>query len=397
MGSGLIEVPVGEQGQVLLANESSGATPVVIDVVGYISAVTSISAGADHACAVTSGQGVDCWGGNEYGQLGDGTTTGRPTPVQVQGLRGPAVAVSAGLDETCALLQTRNSLHGGVVQCWGLNSLGQLGNDTIGGSSPVPELVGGLSGVVSISVGADHACALLYTATVKCWGADSDGEDGDGGGFGTNRATPVPVTGLTGVNSVSAGDDYTCAVRVAVAVKCWGDGVSGQLGDGTFRSSGFPVSTVPTEQALSVAAGGGQTCTVTDTGGVDCWGRDDQGQLGTAAGPNQRFPRGVNRLGVVDSVSTGAADTCVVNSAPAVQCWGYNADGELGYPATYHPSAGAPRPETAYGATAVTAGYDSTCALLLGGSVQCWGANGSGQLGDGTTMPAIFGGPVTGL
>jgi alpha-tubulin suppressor-like RCC1 family protein len=171
-----------------------------------LSDVVSIDVGGSHACAVTTDGKVWCWGGNDEGQLGDGSTTASPHPIQVPGVSG-AIAVSAGGDRrwghTCALLTD------GTVWCWGANKLGQLGRD---GASSTPSAVAGLSGVVSISAGYAHTCAVLIDGTAKCWGYAGSSQLGDGTmGFAANPE-PREVSGLSGVASIAAGIENTCAV-----------------------------------------------------------------------------------------------------------------------------------------------------------------------------------------
>jgi Tol biopolymer transport system component len=211
--------------------------PTPVDVSGLASGVLGIAAGREHTCAWTSAGGVKCWGLNNRGQLGDGTTTDRWAPVDVSALAGGVAAVAAELWHSCALTA------GGAVKCWGQNSNGQIGDGTTVDRPTPVDVVGLGDGAVAIATGYLHSCAVTSGGGIKCWGSNYYGQLGTGTTGGSSLA-PVDVAGLaSGVSDVAARAQHTCAL-VGNAVKCWGKNDWGQLGDGTGADSASPVSVV---------------------------------------------------------------------------------------------------------------------------------------------------------
>jgi alpha-tubulin suppressor-like RCC1 family protein len=258
-----------------------------VDVSNLGSGVAAISAGSAYTCALTSAGGVKCWGRNNQGQLGDGTTTDRDEPADVPGLTSGVAAVAAGTSHTCAITTA------GGLKCWGLNSQGQLGDGTNTGRTTPVDASGLSSGVTAVAPGNFHTCAVVEGG-VKCWGFNNYGQLGDG--TTTRRFTPViDVLGLTsGVAAVAAGGSHSCALTSAGAVKCWGRNRTGQLGDGTSTGRLSPVDASGLTSGVdAIAAGWAHTCAVTTAGGVTCWGENSDGQLGDGTATDRTAPADV--------------------------------------------------------------------------------------------------------
>jgi len=306
---GGLEVPIGVSIDIF-SHVVVGYSTVVIDfrkIIAQAQTVANkqakaVATGAFHTCALTVIDNVKCWGNNHEGQLGDGTTVQRRKPVSVcsdsscaSTLSG-VMAITTGSSFTCAL--TTN----GGVKCWGTNSEGELGdgNGHLDTFSQTPVDVSGLtSGVTMISSGESHACALISGGSVKCWGDNSLGQLGDNSW--TDRSTPVDVCSdvsctavMNGVQAITAGGRFTCALMISDAVKCWGANGFGELGDGNGGNdhvSGTPVDVIGLVSGVTaITAEGSHACAlITDS--VKCWGNNEDGEIGDGGGgvPCQEF------------------------------------------------------------------------------------------------------------
>lgn len=241
-----------------------------------------------------------------------------------------------------------------------------------------------------VTVGTQHACALLETGGVRCWGGN--GLVGDG--TRASRATAVDVRGLgSGVLAVSAGDLHTCAVLEGGTVRCWGDNSRGQLGTGDTLPALEPVE-VPGlgSNVLVVTTGQAHSCALHAGGQVTCWGANDRLQLGGGTGTHSTRAVAVNGLPAnLTALSAGATHTCASTAAGEAWCWGSNTSGELGVGQAGMDRASGPMRVTGLmgPARALTAGGGHTCARVGDGEVACWGSNVTGALGDDTALDSL--------
>lgn len=304
------------------------------------------------------------------------------------------IQIDAGRNHACALTTA------GGVKCWGMNARGQLGNGTQPDSLVPVTVIGLASGVASISATANSTCAVTIAGAAKCWGAGDHGQLGDGAQ--SDSASPVDVVGLSsGVAAISVGDGHTCALTTAGGVKCWGNNGLGQIGDGTTTSPRLsPTNVVGLSSGVSkLSVGSIHSCALTSSGGVKCWGANMNYEMGDGVTAGYRArPVDVANLSNVVQLSAGMNFTCAVTLAGGAKCWGQNTEGKLGKGST----SGATRPVDVLGLTSgvkdISAGSSHACAITTSGGVKCWGANPSGFLGVGSaTNPQLTPADVVGL
>ena len=380
-----------------------------------LSRVTDLCAMALATCALIDGGSVYCWGESPAGQHGTGTGTGvvigddepasMASPVE---LGAPAAAITCGALHACALTT------GGEVYCWGDGRYGRLGygsSENVGDdekpSDVGPVSVGGA--VQSISAGRDHTCALMAGGDVRCWGMNFEGTLGIGVAGSTAHVgddelpSDVPVVDLGfAATELLAGARHNCVRNAAGELLCWGRGSDGELGVGSTTSIGddeAPNGTIAPVDLAPIAHWDSEfhTCAVLTTGAVFCFGLNDTSRLGypglTAVGDDE-LPASAGMVDVgapVAEVAAGLFHTCALLRDGGVRCWGKNTGGQLGNGGndTFgDDEAPALSPLVDLGAftpSTIVAGDDHTCALSADGTVICWGLNEDGELGYGHT------------
>ncbi|WP_154017830.1 PKD-like domain-containing protein [Candidatus Protochlamydia phocaeensis] len=368
----------------------------------FINAI-AIAAGTNHSLALRGDGIVWAWGDNSLGALGNGTTTSSNLPVQTVNLLGSEEikAIASGSSHSLALKSD------GTVWAWGLNAFGELGNGTNTDSS-VPVQVGGgtpLTDIIAIVARRDHSLALRSDGTVWAWGSNADGQLGDG----TNTDSNIPVqvgggTPLTDIIAIAAGYSHSLALRSDGTVWAWGSNVNGQLGDGTNTDSNIPVQVgggTPLTNVSAIGAGGYFSLALKADGTAWAWGDNTFGQLGNGTNSPSNIPVQVGGgvpLTAVVALSGGSYHSLALRSDGTVWAWGNNLDGQLGNGTTaisYTPvQVGGGIPLT--NAIAISAGGYYSLALIDDGTMQAWGFNSFGQLGNGTTtsseLPVVVGG-----
>ena len=391
-----------------------------------------LSVGTDFVCAVQNDGNVKCWGENGSGQLGRDSTTNvgaavgemaSLTPINLGSGR-TARMVAIGVAHACALLDNN------TVKCWGDNTNGQLGQgNTIafgdGSGNAMSSLaaidLGTTTAVSNIAVGNNFSCALFADGKVKCWGKNNVGQLGlsvadDRGDGASEMGTSLPFIDL-GINktatAITAADSSACAILNDGTVKCWGSNTNGELGQGNTDAIGAatgttvaaanPVNLGAGKTAAAIAAGANHVCALLNDATVKCWGDNFVGQLGQGSTTDVGTTTGqMAALTAIDlgtgltakSIDAGGETSCALLSNNTLKCWGENGDGQLGLGDTANRGDAAGEmadalPAVNVGASktvvAVSVGASNSCALLNDVTVKCWGANASGQLGQGNS------------
>lgn len=341
--------------------------------------VQQLALGGHHSCALTSDGDVFCWGLNSSGQIGDNTRESRSAPVEITTLNA-IVELTAGSAHTCARVDN------GFVSCWGEGGSGRLGNGSTS-DSLVPTAVEQLTDAVQITAGESHTCARKADGTAVCWGDNGDSQLGNGDPGDLDSSIPVAVvdpadqtlqTPLANVLDISGGEGHTCAI-VGTGVMCWGENFAGQLGDGTNTDSRVPVSVLGLSGTPQrITAGENHTCVLMDDNTAQCWGSNNEGQLGIGVvGTDSAVPVTVAGGFTITAIEAGEDHTCALDDAGNVYCWGDNGFGQLGNGGGPDTGAGA---QVFSGVTVLGVGNNHVCAADAPGTITCWGRNDAGQL-----------------
>jgi alpha-tubulin suppressor-like RCC1 family protein len=341
-----------------------------IDAPPAIPACAKLALGSDHSCALRDGA-VYCWGSNGFGTLGGGSQTTAVT------LPLPTIQLASAKYHVCAVAMD------GTVRCWGYNDGGQLGLGVTGGQSNAPMLVSGMTGAVQVQTGRTQSCARRANGTVRCWGANSSGQLGDGT-FTPQNTAVADVMNVTGAVDLQTTSSHVCVRNAAGAALCWGDNGYSQLGDTTTTDRNTPIAAPVTgvswigTASFSSDIAGGHTCAIVG-GTVRCWGDNAVGQLGN--GTTDDAPAPVTAAGITDAVQVvmGRWHVCARHATGRVSCWGRNLDGEVGDNSQAVRTA--PFDVGLTDVLEIGAGGFHTCAITKAKELYCWGLNSSGQLG----------------
>ncbi|GAB3773607.1 alpha-tubulin suppressor-like RCC1 family protein [Nocardioides ginsengisegetis] len=358
----------------------SGTTPGTTGSTGVVVLTTtpesaSVSAGGQSSCETRSDGTVWCWGRNNFGQLGNGSTGYQTRPVQA-GHDTDWAQVSTSGASTCAVKSD------GTLWCWGLDNWGQLG---IGRGKPqlAAVQVGTSTGWASVSTSWFHTCGTRTNGTLWCWGQNSRGELGDG----TMKVKGYPTR--VGVDKdwqdVTAGGFHTCATRTNGTAWCWGQNIFGQLGNTNLDPQPVPVQVGTDASWYQLSAGWAHTCGVTTDGRASCWGLNNKGQLGDGSRNLSRSPAPVDGSHIWTSISTGDASTCGLDNSGNAYCWGANRYTQLG-DGTNQQRSDPTLVSSGSSWVSVESGWMHVCGGLSTGVTACWGNNEAGQVGNGTVV-----------
>jgi alpha-tubulin suppressor-like RCC1 family protein len=399
-------------GTIGLATGVAAGTTVISATLGAVSATTNLTVTAGSTtvvalstgmagaqCALLSNGTTKCWGPDSFGGLGDGnpnyTIVSTPVLATTASPTNPPKGISMG-GSTCA------ALTDGTIQCWGYNGYGNLGNGTSTNSLTAVTTYSNSANnpAQQVSAGLYTACAVFHDGTAECWGNVAGNPAAPLLGNSLNAAgslTPVPVSMTSPATAISVGNSSACALMADTTVQCWGSNTQGELGTGsltgpetcdTHPCSPIPVPVTGLKNVTMISVGGlADVACAVSAGTVWCWGSNLYSQLGQPTTITQlASPVQISGISTAVAVSVGYSSVCALLTGGTVQCWGNNVDGQMGNGTTSSPQTS---PVTvsnitaANPATAISVNENSACALLQDGTVQCWGYAFNGSLGSG--------------
>jgi alpha-tubulin suppressor-like RCC1 family protein len=358
---------------------------VIASVPAHSETLIDISAGENHTCVLDSNGKAYCWGNNSVGQLGNGSTESSMSPVAVsEDLRFESISV--GSDHACGITVDNDAY------CWGRGRYGRLGNGS-SENSLVPTAVSGSLSFESVNAGLAHTCGITTDGDAFCWGR---GEDGILGNNSIESSlVPVPVSGGLTFSSIDPGSATTCGVTTKGDAYCWGAGDFGSLlaqadGDGEGKIAPGLVAGEFKFQPTSISVGLDHACAITTSDKAVCWGRGRYGKLGIGSGDglgvleNLTTPREVNGDTSFVLIATGVFQTCGIATDGKAYCWGRNGSGQLGDGTTtmrVEPVAVSANLKF----KDIAVGSDHACGISSTDEVYCWGNGTAGKLGTRST------------
>jgi alpha-tubulin suppressor-like RCC1 family protein len=347
---------------------------------------TAVSVGQYHGCAVRSDKKMWCWGLNTSGQVGTGTGDAVFVRPAAAGDAADYVDVSVGAAFSCALNES------GAIICWGANNTGQLGDGSTNTSTTPKPVADMAMDFVALDAGTNHACAIRMGGELACWGTNNRGQVGDGSN--ENRLVPTAVSAGPWL-AVSAGLEFTCAVKGDHTLWCWGLNSSRQLGDGTTTNSAVPLQekTLATDWA-SVSAGNGFACGVKQDGTRWCWGANSSGQGGDAATASIVQPKAVDADTDWATVNVGEVAGCGLRTNGSLWCWGDGSVGQTGQPGAETLALSPVQVGADTDWIDIAGGLRFACGIRAGGKLLCWGSASRSAIGLGYTSDRLDPSPV---
>jgi alpha-tubulin suppressor-like RCC1 family protein len=358
-------------------SESYGSKVFILEDDSVKDRWVMVSTGYEHTCGINTAGKLKCWGRNGYYQLGDGSSTSRPDPVEIDSET--YKSVMAGAKSTCGI--TTNN----YLKCWGYNLYGQIGNGSggVGNYVTTPVRIAPALEFKSVAINDFHSCAITTLDKLMCWGYNGSGQLGAGG---SPEYSPIAVDSSEDYQSVTLGYSHTCGITTAGILKCWGRGDDGALGTGSMATKNAPFI-IGVEKYKSVAAGSYHTCGITENDVLKCWGLNLDGSLGDGTTNMSLSPLTIDPGVIYKSVSAALRSTCGLDSLDRVKCWGANQ-----WSGNYYGQLGTGdvtnrlTPEVVKSTNnfkSISARFIHACGITPEDTLSCWGMNADTQLGNG--------------